>query len=75
LLPNDRSVCPRAATRTASVARQGLDRGAAVHHRSSDGDQEYLADGIAEDLTINLSRNRRLFVVAHNSALTFDRAR
>ncbi len=38
---------------------------------SNDPDQEYLADGITEDLTTDLSRNQALFVISRNSAFTY----
>lgn len=38
---------------------------------SGDPDQEYLADGIAEDLTTELSRNPALFVISRNSAFFY----
>ena len=38
---------------------------------SGDGDQEYFADGIVEDITAALSRNRAFFVIARNSSFTY----
>lgn len=38
---------------------------------SSDPEQEFLADGIAEDVTTELSRSRTLTVIARNSAFTY----
>ena len=38
---------------------------------SSDPEQDYLADGIVEDVTTELSRFRTLFVIARNSAFSF----
>jgi adenylate cyclase len=38
---------------------------------SGDPEQEYFADGITEDLTTDLSRNPRVFVIARNSAFTY----
>jgi adenylate cyclase len=38
---------------------------------STDPEQEYLSDGIAEDLIIDLSRVSALFVVSRNTAFTF----
>jgi len=38
---------------------------------SSDPEQEYLADGIVEDVTTELSRFRTLFVIARNSAFSY----
>ena len=38
---------------------------------SSDRDEEYVADGIAEDLITALSRFRELFVIARNSTFVF----
>jgi len=41
------------------------------NNASGDPEQELLADGIAEDITLALSRFRPLFVIAHNSALSY----
>jgi adenylate cyclase len=42
---------------------------------SSDPEQEYFSDGIAEDIITDLSRSRSLYVIARNSSFTFkDRA-
>jgi adenylate cyclase len=38
---------------------------------SSDPDQEYFADGMAEDIITALSRFRRLFVIARNSTFVY----
>jgi TolB-like protein len=38
---------------------------------SGDPDQEYFTDGIVEDITTALSRNRAFFVVARNSSFTY----
>jgi len=38
---------------------------------SADADQEYLADGITEDLTTDLSRVEDSFVIARNTAFTY----
>lgn len=38
---------------------------------SGDPEQDYLADGIVEDVTTALSRFRSLFVIARNSAFTY----
>ena len=38
---------------------------------SGDPEQEYFADGIAEDVITALSRSRWLFVVARNSSFTY----
>ncbi len=38
---------------------------------SSDPEQDYLADGIVEDVTTELSRFRTLFVIARNSAFSY----
>jgi adenylate cyclase len=38
---------------------------------SGDPEQEYLADGIVEDITTALSRARWLFVIARNSSFTY----
>ena len=38
---------------------------------SGDPDQEYFADGIAEDIITGLSRNRGFFVIARNSSFTY----
>jgi adenylate cyclase len=41
---------------------------------SSDPEQDYLADGIVEDVTTELSRFRTLFVIARNSAFSYKGA-
>jgi adenylate cyclase len=38
---------------------------------SRDTDQEFFADGVAEDLITDLSRNRLLFVIARNSSFSY----
>jgi TolB-like protein len=38
---------------------------------SGDPDQDYFADGIVEDITTALSRNRAFFVIARNSSFTY----
>jgi TolB-like protein len=41
------------------------------HNLSGDPEQEYFADGMVEDIITALSRIRWLFVIAHNSSLTY----
>jgi TolB-like protein/Tfp pilus assembly protein PilF len=43
----------------------------AFHNLSGDPAQEYFADGMVEDITAALSRNRWLFVIARNSSFTY----
>jgi len=43
----------------------------ALNNISGDPEQEYLADGIAEDVITLLSRNPRFFVIARNSSFTY----
>jgi TolB-like protein len=38
---------------------------------SGDPDQDYFSDGIVEDITTALSRNRAFFVIARNSSFTY----
>jgi TolB-like protein len=38
---------------------------------SGDPDQDYVTDGIVEDITTALSRNRAFFIVARNSSFTY----
>jgi TolB-like protein len=38
---------------------------------SADPEQEYFSDGIVEDITTALSRNRAFFVIARNSSFTY----
>src|SRR5581483_7652347 len=38
---------------------------------NSDPDQDYFADGVAEDIITALSRNRAFFVIARNSSFTY----
>ena len=60
----------RARPRPAETARPSIAV-LAFDNLSGDADQEYFADGIAEDLTTALSRLRWLFVVARNSSFTY----
>jgi len=41
------------------------------NNMSGDPEQEFLADGLAEDITTALSRHRWMFVIARNSAFTY----
>jgi TolB-like protein/class 3 adenylate cyclase len=43
----------------------------AFQNMSGDAEQEYFADGIAEDIITGLSRFRQLFVIARNSSFTY----
>ena len=43
----------------------------AFANMSSDADQEYFSDGIADDIITDLSRNRSLFVIARTSSFTY----
>jgi adenylate cyclase len=43
----------------------------AFDNMSGDPDQEYLADGFADNVIIGLSRNRSLFVIARTSSFTY----
>ena len=43
----------------------------AFTNMSGDAEQEYFADGIAEDITTVLSKSRSLFVIARNSSFTY----
>ncbi len=43
----------------------------AFDNMSGDPEQEYFADGIAEDVITALSRNRYLFVIARNSSFSY----
>ena len=38
---------------------------------SSDAEQEFLADGLTEDIIFGLSRIKQLFVIARNSSFTY----
>jgi adenylate cyclase len=38
---------------------------------SDDREQQYFADGVAQDLTTDLSRIGQMFVISHNTALTY----
>ena len=73
-------VVPSSAAVNATAVRPSSD--AAIAHRlsivvlpfanlSDDPAQEYLADGITEDLTTDLSRIEDSFVIARNTAFTF----
>jgi adenylate cyclase len=43
----------------------------AFTNMSGDPDQEFVADGIADDIITDLSRNRLLFVIARHSSFTY----
>jgi adenylate cyclase len=43
----------------------------AFQNMSGDAEQEYFADGIAEDIITTLSKSRWLFVIARNSSFTY----
>ena len=43
----------------------------AFTNMSGDVEQEYLSDGIAEDVITELSRNREFFVIARNSSFSY----
>jgi adenylate cyclase len=43
----------------------------AFQNMSGDAEQEYVADGIAEDIITALSKSRWLFVIARNSSFTY----
>ena len=43
----------------------------AFTNMSNDTEQEFFADGIAEDIITDLSRSRSLFVIARNSSFTY----
>jgi adenylate cyclase len=43
----------------------------AFTNMSGDAEQEFFADGIAEDITTVLSKSRSLFVIARNSSFTY----
>jgi adenylate cyclase len=43
----------------------------AFHNMSGDPEQEYFADGIAEDIITALSKSRWLFVIARNSSFAY----
>jgi TolB-like protein len=42
-----------------------------LHNMSGDAEQQYLCDGLAEEIIIALSRIRALFVIARNSSFTY----
>ena len=43
----------------------------AFTNMSGDPEQEFFADGIAEDIITSLSKSRSLFVIARNSSFTY----
>src|SRR5262249_33500453 len=43
----------------------------AFTNMSGDVEQEYFSDGLADDITAELSRSRSLFVIARNSSFTY----
>jgi TolB-like protein/Tfp pilus assembly protein PilF len=61
-------------TATAVAADTGSRPSIAVlpfANMSGDADQEYLADGLAEDIIASLARSSWLFVIARNSSFTY----
>jgi adenylate cyclase len=65
----------RAATSTTELALTLPDKPSIVvlpfQNMSGDPEQEYFADGIAEEITTSLARLRGFFVIARNSAFTY----
>jgi TolB-like protein len=55
---------------TRSVHPRGIAVLPFANH-STDPDQDFLADGLAEDVITDLSRSADLFVIAHNSSFSF----
>ena len=43
----------------------------AFSNMSGDAEQDYISDGIADDIITELSRSRSLFVIARNSSFTY----
>ena len=66
---------PTTPTAAAKAARAGVDRPSIAvlpfDNLSGDPEQEFLADGITEDITTQLARLPNFFVVARNSAFTY----
>ena len=50
---------------------QALHRRAAVHQHEQNREQDYFADGMAEEVIVALSRCSSLFVIARNSSFTY----
>ncbi len=69
-----RLVAPAAATRPTQVAISTGKPSIAIlpfANMSGNAEQEFLADGMSEDITTALSRVRSFFVIARNSAFTY----
>jgi len=64
-----------APARGAAGAREGHDKPSIAvlpfNNMSGDGEQEFFADGITEDIITALSRFRELFVISRNSSFKF----
>ena len=52
-------------------AEPSVDRRAPLHQHGSDPEQEYFADGLAEDLITDLSKVPGLLVIARNSSFAY----
>ena len=61
----------RCCTAPPGAARQAVGCGVALPNMSGDPEQEFFADGIAEDIITALSRYPSLFVIARNSCFTY----
>ena len=59
------------AQRDIVLAGPPLDGGAAIRESLGDPSQDYFVDGITENLTTDLSRIRKSFVIAARTALTY----
>src|SRR5215472_2251789 len=55
-----------------AFARQAVGDGVAVYEYGADPEQEFFADGIAEDVITALSHYPSLFVIARNSSFTYE---
>lgn len=74
-LPGSFSPCRRAAVEPMDPVLTLPDKPSIAvlpfENMSGDAEQEYLADGITEDITTELARFRSLFVIARNSSFTY----
>ena len=67
----DERIAPVAPSETRAISENPSIAVLAFENLSGDADQEYFADGIAEDLITELSRLRWLQVTARNSSFTY----
>ena len=71
LVREDRNVTPETREPSRATADKPSIAVLPFANLSGDPEQEYFSDGIVEDITTALSRNRAFFVIARNSSFTY----